>query len=376
MNKFSYDTIVFSPKDIDLNFSPLKLKSNYQTYVLGTFNPGMTRLPNGNILLMIRVAEALTNPIGENEVYALRWDIKKGYGVDTFNKEEVDLSDPRQILLKKYLPTVVLALTSISWLLPVEFDNLGNKIVEIHYDKIISSTKSFQEYGVEDPRITKIGEAYYMTTCSVSSTRQSSTLYISNDGLNYRLEGIILDHQNKDMLIFEGKINNMYYALTRPLGSLYFAEPPDSKYIPGPSINMAQSPDMLHWKPVEDFMIKAVNDFNRLIKVGGGAQPILSDNGWIVLFHGVEKKGEVGIYRTYYALLDKNDPTIIINIDFDNPLLEANNELTKHLDDLIYLNNVVFTTGIVDSGDYYLVASGELDMCTRLTRIPKSIFTV
>ena len=374
MSNFNYDKIVFSPKDIDLTFSPLKLESKYQTYVLGAFNPGMTRLPNGNILLMIRVAEALTNPIGKNEVYALRWNREKGYGVDAYKKEEVDLSDPRQLLLKKYLPTVVLALTSISWLLPVEFDNQGEKIIKIHYDSIISSSKSYQEYGVEDPRITKIGDVYYMTTCSVSSMRQSSTLYVSNDGINYKLKGIILDHQNKDMLIFEGKINNMYYAITRPLGSLYFAESPDSEFIPGPSINLAQSPDMLHWKPVEDFMIKASKNSSNLIKVGGGAQPILSDNGWLVLFHGVEKKGEVGIYRTYYAILDRDNPTKIIKIAFANPLLEANNELTKAFEDLIYLNDVVFTTGIIDDGDNYLIASGELDMCTRLTRIPKKYF--
>ncbi len=375
MSKFDFDKIVFSPLDIDLAFSPLKLESKYPTYVLGAFNPGMTRLSNGNILLMIRVAEALSNPIGTNKVFALRWDIKKGYVVDTYKKDEVDLSDPRQILLKKYLPTPVLALTSISWLLPVEFDSLGKEIIEVHYDKIVSSSAPYQEFGVEDPRITKIGDVFYMTTCSVSSMRQSSTLYMSFDGLNYQLKGIILDHQNKDMLIFEGKIWNMYYALTRPLGSLYFAESPDSEFVPGPSINLAQSPDMLHWKPVENFMIKAQNKSSSLIKVGGGTQPILCDKGWLILFHGVEKDGEVGIYRTYYAYLDRDNPTKILRIDMLNPVLEANSELTKPLEELIYINNVVFTTGIIDAGDYYIVASGELDMCTRLTHIPKSVFS-
>ena len=48
-------------------------------------------------------------------------------------------------------------------------------------------------------------------------------LYNSDDGLNYECKGIILDHQNKDMLLFEGKIDEQYYALTRPLGECYFA---------------------------------------------------------------------------------------------------------------------------------------------------------
>ena len=95
-----------------------------------------------------------------------------------------------------------------------------------------------------------------MTTCSVSSHRQCTTLYSSENGLDYTLEGIVLDHQNKDMLLFEGKINNKYYALTRPLGNSYLAAPPDSDYDPGPGINLAQSPDLMHWKPVDEPFIK------------------------------------------------------------------------------------------------------------------------
>ena len=44
------------------------------------------------------------------------------------------------------------------------------------------------------------------------------------------------------------------------------------------------------------------------------------------------------------------------------------------LDAARYLNNIVFTTGIVDDGETYLVASGEDDIACRLTRIPKSRF--
>ena len=49
----------------------------------------------------------------------------------------------------------------------------------------------------------------------------------------------MLDHQNKDMLIFEGLIGGKYWAQTRPLGDLYFAYPPGSEWRAGPSINLA-----------------------------------------------------------------------------------------------------------------------------------------
>jgi hypothetical protein len=59
-----------------------------------------------------------------------------------------------------------------------------------------------------------------------------------------------------------------------------------------------------------------------------------------------------------------------------NPVLIANPELTKHLTDSIYIEDVVFTTGIVAYGDVYILASGELDLCTRITHMPKSKFNL
>ena len=70
-------------------------------------------------------------------------------------------------------------------------------------------------------------------------------------------------------------------------------------------------------------------------------------------------------------MLDKEDPSKIVWIDEALPLLEANPSLTSDMKDAIYLNDVVFTTGIVDAGDHFIVASGELDLACRITHIPK-----
>ena len=374
MNNYPIDIIILAPDDIDLSHSPLRNQIDAETYVLGAFNPGMTRLPNGNLLLMVRIAEALRNPVKDGKIKTIRWGEKNGYVLDEYNLDEVDTSDPRKFILKQFLPNPVFALTSSSWLLPVELTGDGCHIIQIHYDRIIVPRKEYQEYGIEDPRISCIRGTYYMTTCSVSSERHSTTLYSSVNGIDYQLEGIILDHQNKDMLLFEGTIDNKFFALTRPLGSLYFATPPDSVYIPGPSINLAQSPDLMHWKPLDKPLIRPERESGQLVRLGGGTQPILTPEGWLMLFHGVEKKGEVGIYRTYWAILDENNPQNILRIDLKEPLLEASPSLTSELSDIIYIKDVIFTTGIVEMGDHFIIASGELDLCTRITHIPKSDF--
>ncbi|MDH7971107.1 glycosidase [Sphingomonas sp. AR_OL41] len=368
---FSFDKIVFSPRDVDLARSPLAGKIGAETYILGAFNPGMTRLANGNLLLMVRVAEALRNPIHDGHIHALRWD-DGGYVRDPWPLDLVDTSDPRKFMMRS-AGWKVMALTSLSWLLPVELSADGRAVVAVHYDRAIVPRAPYQCYGVEDARISRVGERWLMTTCSVSPERHSTTLYSSDDALDWQLEGIVLDHQNKDMLIFEGLIGDTYWAQTRPLGDLYFAYPPGSPWRAGPSINLANSPDALHWKPCDKPGIRPHAATLATARMGGGAPPISTEQGWLSLWHGVEPSGVIGIYRTYWSLLDRDDPSIVLRTS-DVPLIEPDAMLTDPIKDLMYIDNVVFTTGIVDAGDHYVVASGEADLACRITHIPKAVF--
>ena len=178
------------------------------------------------------------------------------------------------------------------------------------------------------------------------------------------------------MLLFEGKINNKYYALTRPLGECYFASPPDSLYHPGPSIQLAESPDLLHWKPSDKPFLRASKSSVSNAKIGGGTQPILTKDGWLILYHGVEHKDKVGIYRTYWALLDKDNPAKILKNIEHQPLLEANAGLTSNISNQIYLTDVVFTTGIAAHENNFIIASGELDLACRITKISQDYFSL
>jgi beta-1,2-mannobiose phosphorylase / 1,2-beta-oligomannan phosphorylase len=368
-----YDRLIFTPGDVDLSRSPLRRSLDVPTYVLGAFNPGLARLPNGNLLLMVRVAEALQQPIEGDHVRAIRWT-PDGYVLDDHLLAGVNMSDPRQFDVPGSLYRN-LALTSLSWLLPVELNAAGTEIVAVHYDKAIEPAASYQCYGVEDARISKVGDRWYMTTCSVAPERHSTTLHVSDDGLNYQLLGIVLDHQNKDMLLFEGLVGGRFMALTRPLGEVYFAYPNDSDYIGGPSINLAQSPDALHWKPLDQPFLRPRKNSISSMKLGGGSQPILTDAGWLMIYHGVETRAKVGVYRSFWALLDKDEPWRVLRLGDETPLLEADPALTAPIAHQLYLpTEVVFTTGIADGGDHYVVASGEADLACRITHIPKARF--
>lgn len=371
MTDYSFDKIILDPRDIDLSRGPLAGHLDVETYCLGAFNPGLTRLPNGRLLMMVRVAEALRTPIVDQHIHAIRWDAGR-YVLDRWPLEMVDTADPRAFAMRSG-GWKVIGLTSLSWLLPVELDADGKNVEAIHYERAIGPRAPYQCYGVEDPRISRVDGRWLMTTCSVSPERQCTTLYSSGDAHEWLLEGIVLDHQNKDMLIFEDRIGANYWAQTRPLGDLYFAYPPGSEWRAGPSINLATSPDALHWKPLERPGIRPHAATLATARMGGGSPPVMTDRGWLTLWHGVEPSGVVGIYRTYWSLLDPRDPSQTVATS-DTPVLEPAPHLTEAIKDLVYLDNVVFTTGIADGGDHFVVASGEADLACRITHIPKRVF--
>lgn len=369
-----YDALVFGPDDVDLSRSPLAGRIDAETYVLGAFNPGMTRLANGNLLLMVRVAEALGEAVDGAHVRAIRWT-PGGYVLDRHPLIAMDMKDPRQFERKDSRHRM-LGLTSLSWLLPVELTPDGSAVVAVHYDRAIEPAASYEDYGVEDARISKVDGRWYMTVCAVSAERHCTALLTSDDCVNWRREGVVLDHQNKDMILFEGKPGGMFAALTRPLGEVYFLYPEDSPFVGGPSINLARSPDALHWRPMDAPGIRARKGSTSAEKVGGGTPPVLTEEGWLTIYHGVETRRTVGVYRSFWALLDRDDPTRILRLEDDVALIEANAALTAPIADRLYLPSpVVFSTGIIDAGDHWLVASGEADLACRMTRLKKGLFS-
>ena len=89
----------FHPIDVDLRRSPLRRSLDAPTHVLGAFNPGLARLPGGNLLMMVRVAEALSEPVLDGHVRAIRWT-PDGYVLDRHPLTGVNMTDPRQFSLR------------------------------------------------------------------------------------------------------------------------------------------------------------------------------------------------------------------------------------------------------------------------------------
>src|SRR3546814_20038387 len=99
---------------------------------------------------MVRVAEALQNAVSGTDVHAIRWT-PEGYVLDPHPLDSVDFNDPRHFALKRGSYDL-LALTSLSWILPVEISADGCTVVEVHSDKALEQAATYQKSGDDAAR--------------------------------------------------------------------------------------------------------------------------------------------------------------------------------------------------------------------------------
>ena len=164
--------------------------------------------------------------------------------------------------------------------------------------------------------------------------------------------------------MFPEKIKGKYVALHRPQGFYVFSKP---------SIWVSYSPDLIYWGR-EKSIIKPRENSWESDKIGAGAPPIKTDKGWLLIYHGAEKKNKK---RTYYAgvlLLDlKNPEKVIARSPPNKPLIRP----VKSYEKKGFVDNVVFPTGAVPSldGKDLLIYSGGADSVVSVKKISfKEIF--
>lgn len=175
----------------------------------------------------------------------------------------------------------------------------------------------------------------------------NSGLAISEDLKNFRRLGRITvsNIDNRDVVLFPEKIDNQFFLLHRPkewTGQDYGCD--------YPGIWMSCSYDLLNWRK-DRLLIKGEESWEQ--KIGGGPPPLLTEAGWLLLYHGVDA---LEVYRMGVLLLDKNDPFKIIARS-RNSIMEPDQEYEKKG----FYNNCVFPTGNVIVDDTLFIYYGGAD---------------
>ena len=245
---------------------------------------------------------------------------------------------------------------------------------------------SYESKGIEDPRITKINDTFYVS-------------YVAHDGKN----ALIAYMYGKNLLrLKRGGVISPQISYTKASQLFEHSKLKDKYYFFASYYEKHASPDVLIWEKdgvlfpekirgklalmhriLPDIQIARFNDFKELKKknywlkhiknlskhvalegrhgwearhIGGGAPPIKTKKGWLIIYHGVEPLNTGRIYYAGAALLDLKDPTKII-ARLPDPLFVPRryNERNGHV------HNVVFPTGTAVFKDRLYIYYGSAD---------------
>lgn len=201
------------------------------------------------------------------------------------------------------------------------------------------------EFGVEDPRITRIGKEFYIPYTAFSDQGPAVGLAKTTNFKRFKRLGIILPPDDKDAVLLPEKIKDKYFLYHRPSTTK--------------SIYIAYSKDLVHWGD-HKLVLKPKPGSWDSEKVGAGAVPMKTDKGWLHIYHGVSGRS----YRLGVALFDLKDPSILIRRS-ENYILapEMDYEISGGV------SNVVFTCAAIPEDDgevkvYYGAADSHICLAT------------
>ena len=123
----------------------------------------------------------------------------------------------------------------------------------------------------------------------------------------------------------------------------------------------AFSPDLVHWGEPRCVVPELGGPAWDGVKVGAGPPPILTDAGWLLVYHGVKAYGGQLVYRAGVALLDKEKPYKVV-ARCRNWVFQA--DAPYEVSGLVA--NVVFPTGLLLRGDELWLYYGAADCSTCL----------
>jgi predicted GH43/DUF377 family glycosyl hydrolase len=159
-------------------------------------------------------------------------------------------------------------------------------------------------WGAEDPRITRVGDDYFISYTGFSPSGPLVILARTLDFRSYELCSIVAPPEDKDAALFPRRIGGRHALFHRPVASGAHGE--------APNIWLSFSPDLTHWG---DHRIviqpRRSGNWDRE-KVGLGPPPLETPSGWLVLFHGVKGTAAGSLYRVGTALLDRDEPSIVL----------------------------------------------------------------
>lgn len=261
------------------------------------------------------------------------------------------------------------------------------------WDKpIVTREYDYESEGIEDPRIVKIGDTFYMTYV-VHDGKNAITAYATSKTLaSFKKRGVIsplITYKEAEQLFGESHLKDQYYLFSAfyqraagedvliwhkdliPFpdlirGKFTFLERilPDVQVVAVDDLEKLSSQDFWrdHLRHLSDHVVLESKHWFETRHVGGGAPPIKTRDGWLAIMHGVEETNKGRVYRAGAVLLDLEDPRRVIG-KLHEPLFGPTESWeigsTQNFEGEVA--NVVFPTGTALFGDTLYIYYGAAD---------------
>jgi predicted GH43/DUF377 family glycosyl hydrolase len=161
------------------------------------------------------------------------------------------------------------------------------------------------EWGYEDARTVWVEELdQFVITCTAyGSAGPSVHLALTKDFVDFEHIGTVMPPEDKNASLFPRRIDGNWVLLHRPVT------------VTGRTADvwLSRSADLVSWRSPEPVMSCRAGGWWDAIRIGVGPPPIETEHGWLIIYHGVKTTVSGQIYRIGAALLDINNPTVVLH---------------------------------------------------------------
>ena len=254
---------------------------------------------------------------------------------------------------------------------------------------IIFPEYEYEKHGVEDPRIVKIDNLFYLTYTAYDGVNALGALAVSTDMLHWEKKGIIVPQltyeEFNNLTKTNGVINDKYLRYNSNIRMLsddgkelllwdknviFFPKRLNGKLVflhrIKPDIQILVSIDNLdeltptfwnnYFLNFKNTIVLAPKYEHEISYIGGGCPPIETSLGWLIIYHGVHDTVKGFVYSACAALLNLEDPKIeIARLPYPLFYPEYHWELRGEV------NNVCFPSGAVVFDDTLFIYYGAAD---------------
>ncbi len=305
----------------------------------------------------VEKAKTISNPVYDKAVFALK--LAEMQKTECTICRQVFEQLPDDFLFSDLLAVLRLVAGSndtetavnMTWLAESNYE-LQFKLEQELSERVIFPASQNDSNGIEDARFVRFVDeegivTYYATYTAYNGFRILPQLLETKDFLSFKI--ITLNGkfaENKGMALFPRKINGQYMMIAR---------------VDGENLYLMSSGNIHFWQTAT--LLKEPENAWEFVQIGNCGSPVETDQGWIVLTHGV---GPMREYCIGAILLDLEDPGKIIG-DLVEPLLAPTQDEREG-----YVPNVVYSCGAIIHGDNLIIPYAMSDTCSGIATVSVS----